>query len=60
MATQRERIKHIFKFLEWDELTDRQFELVESFEKQFGRKGGLSDAQFAVLEEIFKEASEKV
>ena len=55
----KERIKHIFKFMEWDVLTDRQFELVESFEEQFNRSGSLSERQMEILEDIFKRAAEE-
>lgn len=56
----KERIRHIFKFMEYDELTDSQMNLVVSFEKQFQRSGRLSDRQIEILEDIFQQAAEKV
>lgn len=54
-----ERIEHIFKFMEYDQLTDAQHSLVESFEEQFERRGSLSDRQIEILEDIFERAAEK-
>lgn len=56
----KERIRHIFKFMEYDEITDSQMNLVVSFEKQFQRSGRLSDRQIEILEDIFQQAAEKV
>lgn len=52
-----DRIKHIFQFMEYDELTDAQHDLVVSFEGQFERKGRLSEDQYEILEDIFKKTS---
>jgi len=52
-----DRIEHIFKFLEYDQLTDAQHSLVESFEEQFERSGSLSDRQVEILEDIFERAA---
>jgi len=59
MATDKDRITHIFKFMEYDELTDAQHDLVESFEEQFNRRGTLSDRQLEILEDIFEKAAER-
>jgi hypothetical protein len=55
-----ERVKHILKFMEYDELTDAQHDLVVSFEEQFNRRGSLSEKQFDILEDIFDKAAAKV
>jgi hypothetical protein len=55
----KERVEHIFKFMEYDILTDAQHDLIESFEKQFNQRGSLSDRQFEILEDIFKWAAER-
>jgi hypothetical protein len=57
MATNEDRIEHIFKFIEYDNLTDAQHDLVISFEQQFKRKGSLSDRQLEILEDIFERAA---
>ena len=54
-----DRIEHIFKFMEYDQLTDAQHSLVESFEEQFERRGSLSDRQVEILEDIFERAAER-
>ena len=54
-----DRIEHIFKFMEYGELTDTQHSLVESFEEQFERRGSLSDRQVEILEDIFERAAER-
>lgn len=59
MTTRSERIIHIFEYMEWDQLSDNQLDLAESFEDQFKRYGKLSEKQFEILEDIFKQASEK-
>lgn len=53
------RIQHIFKFMEYDSLTDWQEKFVQSVEKQFNRKKFLSERQLEVLEDIFKDAAER-
>jgi hypothetical protein len=54
-----ERIEHIFRFMEYGELTDRQHELIISFEEQWKRYGRLSERQMEILEDIFKQAAER-
>jgi hypothetical protein len=56
---QYDRAEHIFKFMEYDQLTDSQHDLVLDFENQFERRGWLSDRQMEILEDIFKQAAEK-
>jgi len=56
MATDEARIEHIFKFMEWDNLTDAQHSLIESFEEQFERSGSLSERQIEILEDIFERS----
>lgn len=57
---QSDRIKHIFKYMEYDALTDAQHDLVVSFEDQFNRTGSLSDRQEEILEDIFRQAAENI
>jgi len=56
-----DRIEHVLQFLamEYDQLTDAQHSLVESFEEQFERRGSLSDRQVEILEDIFERAAER-
>ena len=53
-----DRIQHIYDFMEWDNLTDAQHDLLISFESQWKRKGRLTDNQGEILEDIFKRAAE--
>ena len=53
---EKERIEHVFKFMEYDNLSDAQHDLVESFEEQFQRRGSLSERQVEILEDIFEKA----
>lgn len=53
----RDEIQRLFDELDYDNLTDRQHELVESFEEQFERRGTLSDRQVEILEDIFDKVS---
>lgn len=55
----KDRIEHIFKFMEYDELTGAQHDLVISFERHFKRCGFLSERQFEILESIFARAAER-
>ena len=55
-----DRIKMMFKLMEYDYLTERQHNLIISFEKQFLRYGRLSELQLETLESIFEQAAEKV
>lgn len=55
----RDRIEHVFKFMEYDQLSDAQHSLVISFEQQFKRRGDLSPRQLEILEDIFRYAAER-
>ena len=52
-----ENIKTLLKLMEWDRLTDRELDLIESFQKQFENASRLSDRQFEILNEIFDRAN---
>ncbi len=54
-----ERIKHIFRFMNFDGLMEAQENLVISFEEQFLNRGTLSDRQLEILEDIYRRAAEK-
>ena len=54
-----ERIKYLLKHMSYDAITDRQHDLVVSFEEQFERRGALSDKQTDILESIFKQAEDR-
>ena len=54
---EKDRIEHVFLFMEYDNLTDAQHALVESFEEQFKRRGSLSERQIEILEDIFEKAA---
>ena len=55
-----DKINMMFRLIEYDYLTEPQERLIMSFEKQFRRKGTLSEDQFDILEDIFEKAAEKV
>ena len=57
--SQRDRIEHIFEFMEYDFLTDGEEEIIISLENQYENKSQLSDAQIDLLESIFKRAAER-
>ena len=59
MTSQNDRIEHIILFMEYDNLSDAQGNLIISFEDQWRKKGYLSQSQFEILESIFKQAAEK-
>ena len=54
-----DRIEMMFKFMEYDNLTDNQHELIISFEEQYDNRGNLTDTQIDILSDIFKKAAEK-
>jgi hypothetical protein len=54
-----DRIDHIFKFFEYDVLTEAQLNLIISFEEQFKKRGDLSEDQYDILEDIFARAAER-
>lgn len=55
-ATDADIIKWQLKCLaeHTDEMSTREMELLISFEEQFKRKGGLSERQMTILEDIYK------
>lgn len=53
-----DRIEHIFKFMEYDQLSEKQLDLVESFERQWNAYASLSQRQVEILEDIFQRAAE--
>ena len=55
-----DKIRMMFKLMEWDQLTDDQHKLVISYEKQFDEKGSLSVKQAETLESIFEQAASKI
>jgi len=57
MVDVEERIDHIFKYMEWDNLSESQLDLIVSFEKQFKENGDLSEKQIEILEDIFSKAA---
>ena len=55
-----DKIEMMFKLMEYDYLTDKQHDLIESFEHQYKKRGFLSDRQFEILSDIFEAAAGKV
>lgn len=53
----KERIKHIFRFIKFGALSEAQENLVINFEEQFLDRGRLSDRQVEILEDIFRRAA---
>jgi len=52
-------IEKMFKWMEYDYITDNQHKLIESFEQQYTTKGNLSKKQFQILKSIFEQAASK-
>lgn len=52
-----DNVKILLKLMEWNRLSDRELDLLESFQEQFEAKGQLSDAQFEALNDIFDRAN---
>lgn len=52
-----DNIKILFKLIEWDRLTDRELDLIGSFQQYFLDTCKLSDRQFEILNDIFDRAS---
>ena len=55
-----DKVEMMFKLMEYDELTEKQHDLIISYEEQFQRRGSLSGLQFETLESIFNQAAERV
>lgn len=53
-----ENIKILLKLMEWDKLSDRESDLLESFD-HFIQINRLSDRQFEILNEIFDRANSR-
>lgn len=51
----KDRLKWIISGLPRDELSEKTWEMIESFEHYFNKHGDLTDRQEEVLENIFKE-----
>lgn len=54
-----DRIKCLLETMDHDYLTEKQLDLIISFEEQFKKRGTLSDRQCEILESINKQASER-
>ena len=55
-----DKIEMMFRLMEFDELSEAQHNLVESFEEQFNNRGSLTARQFEILEDIFDQAAGEV
>lgn len=60
MTTQNDRIEHILQFMEYDILTDNEHDWVVKFEDKFTKYRKLSEREMEILENIFKNAAERV
>ena len=55
-----DEINMMLKLMEYDYLSEAQERYIMSFERQFRRKGSLSDDQCDTLKDIFDQAAGKV
>ena len=55
-----DKIEMMFRLMEYDELSEAQHNLIESFEEQFKNRGHLTARQGEILEDIFDQAAGKV
>lgn len=58
----RERIKHLFDTIDTmseDQFTERELDLLESFERQFKRNRWLGDLQLEILEDIVRRGRQR-
>ena len=55
-----DKIKMMINLMEYDYLSEKQHNLIVSFEAQFNRTGTLSERQFEILHDIFTGAAERV
>lgn len=53
------RIEMMFKLMEYDNISDRQHDIIISLEESFINYGKLSEKQFDLLANIFKQAAER-
>lgn len=56
----KDRIRHIFKYMEYDALSERQEYLVIKYEEWFLKHHSLTQPQMETLEDIFKQAAENI
>ena len=56
----KDKIKMMFKLMEYDYISEKQHDLIVSFEEQFLRNKMLSEYQCEILEDIFNRAAESV
>jgi hypothetical protein len=54
-----ERIEHIFKFMEYDNITDSEHDWVVRLEEWWEDEGYLTKKQVKILEDIFKRGNER-
>jgi len=55
-----DRIPHIFKYMEYDALSEGQHNLVIKYEEFYLKNKYLTTNQMEVLEDIFKQAAENI
>ena len=53
----KERMIWIFRWLDWDQLTDWEERFVTSVEEYFRKHGRLSEKQEHILEDLFRRKS---
>ncbi len=58
--TDPDKVKMMFKLMEYDYLSDGQENLIIKFEERFNRRGYLTEGEFDVLKNIFEDAASKV
>jgi len=56
---QIDRVRHMLRYIERDNLTDSELNLVGSFQDQFEKNGTLSERQCEILEDIFRKGNER-
>ena len=54
-----DRIAHIFKYLEYDNLTEWEDDFILSVSEQYEQKQSLTDRQIEVLESVFRKAADR-
>ena len=59
MSERRSTIDMMFKFMEYDNLTEGEHDLVISFEEQWRSRGHLSERQEEILTDIFRRGNER-
>jgi len=56
---EEDRIDMMFKFMEYEKLSDWEDGFVVSIEEQYENRGTMTRAQYEKLEEVFKRAAER-